>query len=348
MTRQKILVTGGSGFLAAHCIVRLLADGREVRTTVREPLRSTKVVEMLRIGGVRAADIEANVSFVAADLTSDDGWAAAVSGCDGVLHVASPYPATAPAHEDDLIIPARDGALRVLRAARAAEVRRVVMTSSFAAIGYGHEPTTRPYDESSWTDVRARAVTAYARSKTLAERAAWDFVEEEGAGLELSVVNPTGILGPVLGTDVGTSIGPIAQMLSGRLPAVPRMSVGVVDVRDVADLHVRALSAPAASGERFIATAGTTTLAEMAGALREALGAAASHVPTRTIPDWVVRIAAVFDDNARQSLPMLGAPHQATSAKAQERLGWAPRPVRQAVVDAGESVIRRGLAGSPV
>ncbi|MFE6199352.1 SDR family oxidoreductase [Streptomyces sp. NPDC057838] len=334
MTNSRVLITGGSGFLAAHCILRLLEDGFQVRTTVRSERGADRVRSMVAAGGSAAAT---DVEVVQADLTADDGWDAAVAGCDHVLHVASPFPVTPPADESDLIVPARDGALRVLRAALRGGVKRVVLTSSLAAIDYGHAPTTTPYDETVWTDLTGRGVTAYAKSKTLAERAAWDFAEREG--LELAVVNPTGILGPVLSSDYGTSVGSIALLLDGGIPVLPRATVGIVDVRDVADLHARAMTHPTAAGERFIATAGLMTLSEMARTLRDRLGDAARKVPTRTIPDWIVRIAATFDDNVRLSLSMLGTPRDATSAKAQRMLGWAPRPPQQAVLATAQSIL---------
>ncbi|MFE6410935.1 SDR family oxidoreductase [Streptomyces sp. NPDC057837] len=334
MTNSRVLITGGSGFLAAHCILRLLEDGFQVRTTVRSERGADRVRSMVAAGGSAAAT---DVEVVQADLTADDGWDAAVAGCDHVLHVASPFPVTPPADESDLIVPARDGALRVLRAALRGGVKRVVLTSSLAAIDYGHAPTTTPYDETVWTDLTGRGVTAYAKSKTLAERAAWDFAEREG--LELAVVNPTGILGPVLSSDYGTSVGSIALLLDGGIPVLPRATVGIVDVRDVADLHARAMTHPTAAGERFIATAGLMTLSEMARTLRDGLGDAARKVPTRTIPDWIVRIAATFDDNVRLSLSMLGTPRDATSAKAQRMLGWAPRPPQQAVLATAQSIL---------
>lgn len=336
MSGEHVLVTGGSGFLGAHCVARLLDDGYRVSTTVRTTARAGRVRAMLAAGRDRAGEVR----FVAADLTRDDGWDEAAAGADYVLHVASPFPAAAPAHEDDLIVPARDGTLRVLRAARRAEVRRVVLTSSFAAIGYGHAPTDVPYDETSWTDPAAPGVTAYAKSKTLAERAAWDFAGQHD-GPELAVVNPTGILGPALGPDDGTSLAVIANLLQGRLPFLPRAWAGVVDVRDIADLHVRAMTSENAAGQRFLGTAGLMSLPDMAAVLRQGLGAAARRVPTRTIPDWAVRLAARFDDNARQAVPMIGRPHRATSAKAERLLCWTPRPKEEAVIAAGRSILAR-------
>src|SRR5215469_6500314 len=253
MPDELVLVTGGSGFIGAHCILALLNAGYRVRTTVRSLKREGDVRAMLKVGGVDAGE---RLSFVEADLMSDAGWPAAVAGCGYVLHVASPLPPSVPKHEDDLIVPARDGALRVLRAARDAGVKRVVQTSSFGAIGYGHKVREAPFDETDWTDVNGGDVIAYSKSKTLAERAAWDFIAKEGGGLELAVVNPVGVFGPVLGPDYSASILMVQRLMDGALPGCPKLYFGAVDVRDVADLHLRAMTQPAAKGERFLATAG--------------------------------------------------------------------------------------------
>ncbi|MHA7873656.1 MAG: SDR family oxidoreductase, partial [Hyphococcus sp.] len=252
---STVLVTGGSGFIGGHAILQLLAAGHEVRATVRNVKKEPDVRALLEKNGAAS---DAPLAFFAADLEQDDGWSDAVAGCDYVLHVASPFPPAMPKHEDELIIPARDGALRVLQAARAAGVKRVVMTSSFAAVGYGQGKRSTPFDEQCWTDVDGAGVTPYVKSKTIAERAAWDFVKGEGGGLELSVVNPGAVFGPVMGPDYSTSIILIQRLMDGALPGCPRLSFSVVDVRDVVDLHLRAMTHPAANGERFIATEGDT------------------------------------------------------------------------------------------
>ncbi|MGN6392372.1 MAG: SDR family oxidoreductase [Gemmatimonadales bacterium] len=337
---STVLVTGGSGFLGSHTIARLLAAGHRVRTTVRSLAREPQVRTMLATAGADPGD---RLQFFAADLERDAGWPKAVTGCDYVLHVASPFPVGAPKHEDDLIVPAREGTLRVLRAARGAGVRRVVLTSSFAAIGYGHPPQAGPFDESSWTDPHAD-VSAYVRSKTLAEQAAWQFVAGAGQGLELSVVNPVAIFGPVLGGNYASSIVLLKRLLDGSLPACPRLWFGVVDVRDVADLHLRAMTAPEANGERFLAVAGDfLRIVEMARILSQRLGPAARRVPTREPPDVVVRIAAWFVPSVRPMVTEVGKPKNATSAKAQRVLGWAPRSSEEALVAAAESLRRFGL-----
>jgi nucleoside-diphosphate-sugar epimerase len=338
---STVLVTGGSGFIGNHCILQLLAAGPQVRTTVRSLKREGDVRAMLKEGG---AEPGARLSFVAADLTNDAGWPEAVAGCDYVLHVASPLPATIPKHEDELIVPAREGSLRVLRASRDAGVKRVVMTSSFAAVGNGHKPQNAPFTEADWTDPNGDDVQPYAKSKTLAERAAWDFIASEVGGPELSVVNPVGVFGPVLGPDYSASILIVQRLMDGALPGCPRLYFGVVDVRDVADLHIRAMTHPAAKGERFLAVAGDfMSILDIAKVLKARTGALAKRVPTRQLPDWLVRLAAIRDPAVKQILPELGKRKNATSEKAQRLLGWAPRSREEAIVATAESLVRLGL-----
>jgi nucleoside-diphosphate-sugar epimerase len=338
---STVLVTGGSGFIGAHAILQLLAAGHHVRASVRSLKREGDVRLMLKNGGAEPAD---RLSFFAADLEKDAGWPDAVAGCDFVLHVASPLPASVPSHEDELITPAREGTLRVLRAARAAGVKRVVLTSSFAAIGYGHPPRDAPFDEMNWTDPNGADVGAYAKSKTLAERAAWDFIARESGGLELSVVNPVAVFGPVLGPDYSTSILLVRRLMDGAMPGVPKLYFGVVDVRDVADLHIRAMLHPAAKGERFLAAAGDfMAVVDIARLLRARMGAAASKAPTRQLPNLLVRVAALMDPAARLILPELGKVKNATNAKARRMLDWAPRSNEEAIVATAESLVRLGL-----
>ena len=333
MPDQLVLVTGGSGFIGSHCIKRLHEDGYRVRTTVRSLAREPEVREMVGDGPLEVVE---------ADLTADAGWAEAVAGCTYVLHVASPFPLGQPKHEDELIVPARDGALRVLRAARDAGVKRVVLTSSFAAIGYGHPHEDAVYDETTWTDVDGPGVSAYAKSKTIAERAAWEFVE--GGPLELAVVNPVAVLGPLLGPDASTSIALVKRLIDGSMPGTPKVTFGLVDVRDVADLHVRAMTAPEAAGERFLALGEDFRwISEIGGWLREALPDRAKKVPKRELPNVLVRAASLFDGSLRQLTPELGLRKRATNEKARRVLGWAPRSDREAVVATAESLLALGL-----
>jgi len=338
---SKVLVTGGSGFIGSHAILQLLSGGHQVRTTVRSPMREADVRAMLKEGGAEPGE---SLSFVTADLERDEGWSKAVADCEFVLHVASPFPATVPKNEDELIVPAREGTLRVLRAARNAGVKRVVMTSSFAAIGYGHKPQSKPFNETDWTDVDGDDVRAYVKSKTLAERAAWDFIAGEGRSLELSVVNPVGVFGPVLGPDYSTSILIVQRLMDGALPGCPQLYFGAVDVRDVADLHIRAMTNPAATGERFLAVAGGfLSMVEIARILKARLGELAKRVPTRRLPNWLVRIAALRDPAVKQIVPELGKRKNASNEKAISVLDWAPRSNEEAIVATAESLVRLGL-----
>jgi nucleoside-diphosphate-sugar epimerase len=333
-----ILVTGGSGFIGSHAILQLLAAGHQVRTTVRSARREADVRALLKTGGAEPGE---RVSFVVANLGNDAGWPQAVAGCECVLHVASPLPPDVPGNEDELIIPARDGTLRVLRAARDAGVRRVVLTSSFAAIGYGYKPQSTPFDETNWTDPNKGDATAYVKSKTFAERAAWEFIAKEGGQLELSVVNPVAVFGPVLGPDYSASILLIKRMMDGTIPGLPHLYFGIVDVRDVADLHIRAMTDPKAKGERFLAAAGDfMSLRDIAGVLKRRMGAAAGKVPTRQLPNWLVRIAALRDPAVRQILPELGKIKNGSSEKARRVLGWAPRSNEDAIIATAESLVR--------
>jgi dihydroflavonol-4-reductase len=332
---EPVLVTGGSGFLGAHCIDLLLRRGYRVRTTVRSAARAAAVPAF-----------SPPPEIVVADLMSDAGWAQAAEGCAAVLHVASPFPPREPRNADELIVPAREGTIRVLRAARDAGVRRTVLTSSFGAIGYGHRDLARTFTEDDWTDLDGEPIGAYVRSKPLAERAAWDFAAR--AGLELAVINPTGIFGPALTRDYSLYIDLIAQLLNGRLPALPRVTYGVVDVRDVADLHLRAMTDPAAAGERFIATAGQMSLHDIAVLLRERLGDAARRVPVRTLPDRLVRLAGRVSPRLALVVPDLGVVRHTTGEKARTVLGWRPRPVTETIVDTARSLSRLGVLRTPV
>jgi nucleoside-diphosphate-sugar epimerase len=333
---QLVLVTGGTGFIAQHCILALLSHGYRVRTTVRTLARETEVRRQLATGGIDAGE---RLSFVVADLMDDAGWAQAAAGCAYVIHGASPTPAGEHADEDAWIKPAVEGNLRVLRAARDSGVKRVVLTSAFGAVGVGHGPEyRRPFDESDWSDLNG-PIAPYQKSKTLSERVAWDFIDREGGGLELAAVNPVAVLGPVLGPDYSHSVALVKNMLDGQA-GCPNINSGIVDVRDVADLHVRAMGDPAAKGQRFLATAGASMwLADVARVLKDNLGSAASAVSTQVVPD-----AILLQNPATKGLAsLLGMDMNATSVKAMRLLGWNPRSPEEAIVSSAESLIRLGL-----
>ncbi len=339
MNDETVLVTGGTGFIAQHCILALLRQGYHVRTTVRTLARAAEVREHLRVGGGDPGD---RLSFFEADLRRDDGWAEAATGCSYVLHGASPTPSGNQATEAEWVRPAVDGNLRVLRAARDAGVKRVVLTSAFGAICAGHKSMNRPFNETDWSDLTGH-VWLYQKSKTLSERAAWEFIAKEGRGLELSAVNPVAVLGPALGADYSHSIRLIKQLMDGQF-ASAKINCGFVDVRDVADLHLLAMTQAAAKGERFLAIAGESMwMTEVAKVLRDRLDTAADKVSTRVLPNWLVRLVALRNPAMKGIVPLLGVTMNATSEKAVRLLGWTPRPREDAIVATAESLIRLGL-----
>src|SRR5258706_5190887 len=250
---ETVLVTGGTGFVGVHCILQLLNKGYKVKTTLRGLNRKSKVLEMLKVGGITSFD---NLEFIEADLTKDANWDEAAKGFEYVLHVASPIFLRVPKDENEMIMPAVDGTIRILKTARNAGVKREVMTSNFGAVGYSHKDTTKIITEESWTDPNEQQLSTYNKSKAMAEWAAWDFIHKEGGNLELSVVNPMGIFGPSLGPDLSSGFELLKRVLDGSMRAIPNITLGIVDVRDVADLHIRAMTNPAAKGERFLALAG--------------------------------------------------------------------------------------------
>src|SRR4051794_15299856 len=338
-----VLVTGGTGFLGGWCVASLLQRGHEVRTTVRDVARAGAVREAVGAAGAHA---DGRLEVVAADLTSDAGWPEAVDGCRYVLHVASPFPATQPKEPDEVIVPARDGALRVLRAALDAGVERVAMTSSVAAIRADRESSAdAPYTEADWADGDDRSRTPYSRSKTLAERAAWEHVRAAGAEDRLATINPGAIIGPALDDDHSYSLQTITRLLAG-LPAAPRLGFTFVDVRDVADLHIRAATEPGAGGQRFIATDRFLWMPQVAAILRERLGDAAKKVPTRVAPNLLIRVMALFDRSVRPVVGDLGKQSWFSSEKARTTLGWTTRAVEDSIEDCARSLIERPSAGT--
>jgi len=336
---EMVLVTGGSGFIASHCIIALLNKGYKVKTSLRSLNRSADVKQMLTTGGISNFD---NLSFVEADLSHESGWKEAVQGCTYVIHPASPTPNPKATHEDEFILPAVNGVLFVLRAAKAAGVKRVVLTSAFGAVCYGTDKKT-PYTEEDWSDL-SQNLPAYQKSKTLSEKAAWNYVNGEGKGLELAVVNPVAVLGPVLGADYSHSIQMIHQMLNGQIKGLPRIRIGYVDVRDVADLHLKAMVDPAARGERFLAVAGQAlSMLDIANILHHEFRNKAAKVPRREIPAWMIRLIARFNPKVKLIVPHLGLVKEASHDKATHLLNWQPRSNREAVTATAESLMRLGL-----
>jgi dihydroflavonol-4-reductase len=328
---QTVLVTGGSGFLGGWCVAELLRRGYSVRTTVRDLSREGEIRS--RAGN----EADGRLSVVAADLLDDNGWEQAVDGCEYVLHVASPFPLVQPKDPDELIVPARDGTLRVLRAALKAGASRVVVTSSVAAVGGSANGSETQLDESDWTDLDDPSVSPYARSKTIAEHAAWDLATEIGETGRLATINPGAILGPVSGPDRSPSLEVIQRLLNG-MPGTPRIGFNLVDVRDVADLQIRAMTDPAAGGKRLLAVRSFEWMAEVAEVLRGQLGDEAPKVPKRSVPDLMVRAMGLFDPGIRSIVGQLGRKQEYSSAAA-EALGWAPRPIDETIVDCARSML---------
>lgn len=337
-----VLVTGGTGYVGTHTVARLLADGYRVRTTVRSLERAGEVRAAVAAAGLDPARVGDRLEIVAADLGADAGWAEAVAGCEYVLHVASPFYAVEAENADELIGPAREGTLRVLRAARDAGVRRVVLTSSFAAVGYSLKPGDT-YDESDWTDPDD-SVSPYIKSKVIAEAAAWEFVREQGEGLELTVINPTGIFGPVLSPRLSSSVAMVKAVLEGTAPPMPRVYFGVVDVRDVADIHLRAMTHPKAAGERFLASSeNSITYRQLskiiAERLGERLGERAGGLPIQELTDDEVRAAASTNTAMRDAALRLGRAAVIRTGKARDVLGWTPRPMADTLAETAQSLL---------
>jgi len=336
---ETVLVTGGTGFVAGWCIVELLKRGYAVRTTVRDLGKADSV----RAAVATQVDPGERLTIVVADLSADAGWGPAVAGCDYVLHVASPMGGVASDDPNDWIAPARDGALRVLRTATAAGVRRVVYTSSTAACAPRLQGPDSLSDETAWTDLSDPDSNAYRQSKAIAERACWDFMAEREGPTQLTTVLPSAIFGPILSTGTLGSVMVIGRLLSGKMPGSPKVGFTVVDVRDLADAHIRAMTSPEAAGQRFIAGGDYMWMPDIARELRARLGDRGRNVPKRTIPNFAVRLAARRDRGLLGIIPTLGRRHAFSSAKAQRLLGWRPRPGVETVVDCAESLIAHGV-----
>lgn len=338
LSDAPVLVTGGTGFLGTHTVARLLADGYRVRTTVRALDRADEVRAAVTKAGIPAQAAHERLEVVVADLAADAGWSEAVTGCLYVLHVASPFYTVDPERAQELIGPARDGALRVLRAARDEGVRRVVMTSSFAAVGYSPKPGDT-YDESDWTNPED-SLSPYIQSKAIAEAAAWDFMRREGGGLELTVINPTGIFGPALSPRLSSSVALVKSMLEGASTSMPRVYFGVVDVRDTAEAHVRAMTSPKAAGERILVSSGQAiSYRRLSEIIAERLGPDASGLPIEETPDDRVREAARTVPAMRDAAARLGRIPVIKTDKARDILGWTPREVAETLVDTAQSLL---------
>jgi dihydroflavonol-4-reductase len=339
MSKGVVLVSGASGYIAGFAIQQLVAQGWTVRGTIRSLARGDEVRRTLGTP---------DLQLFAADLMTDAGWADAAAGADYMLHIASPIPTSEPKNPDDLIIPARDGALRALTAARDAGVKRVVMTSSTAAICYGAERgNDKVFTEADWSNTDSPDSYAYIKSKTIAERAARDFIAREGGTLEFVTINPSAVLGPVLGPgpnwDFSASLEVVKKLLGGELPGLPRLGFPIVDVRDLADLHIRAMTAPDMHNERFLGSGEFLWMKDIAEILKFRLGAQAKKVPTRGLPDFLLKVSALFDPTVRMVTPELGRTRRCDASHAERVLGWKTRAAAESIVDCAQSLIAAGL-----
>lgn len=336
---DTVLVTGGSGYIGGWCVARLLQQGYTVRTTVRDLKREGEVRQAIASVAPEAMDPH-RLTFHVAELDKDAGWGEAAAGCRYVLHVASPVPIEQPKEADEIIKPARDGALRVLKAAVDVAAERVVMTSSVAAVGEAGRAGVA--DETEWTNLSQKGVTPYAQSKTLAERAAREFMADHHAATSFATVNPALVLGPVMSKDFSGSVEVVSRLMSGKVPGIPRIGFNIVDVRDVADLHMLAMTKPEAAGGRYIAAGQFMWFEDVAAMLREKRPRESSKVPTRKLPDWMVHAFALVDPATKSVVGGLSRRREFSAAKAERDFGWKPRPVEETVVDTADTLVANG------
>jgi dihydroflavonol-4-reductase len=334
MARDRVLITGISGFIAKHTALQFLEAGYAVRGTVRDAKKGDEVARTL----AKYTDIS-KLEFTGADLLSDTGWDSAMDGCDCVAHMASPFPLVQPRDENELIRPAVEGTLRVLKAAADAGVERFVQTSSSVAVIYGHPRSKTRFDETDWTNVQSPDVTPYQKSKTLAEKAARDFVAEHAGNMHYASVNPGLVLGPPLDSRFGSSLEVIRMLLAGKYPGAPKLKVQVVDVRDIARMHLLAMETSQPSGGRYLGIADSIWMIDMANMLREGLAEKARKAPKRELPDFVVRLVALFDGAARSVLPELDWDKTVDNSHTRSELAIGFIPADEAVVTAGKALI---------
>ncbi|MFT7687491.1 MAG: dihydroflavonol-4-reductase [Candidatus Azotimanducaceae bacterium] len=331
--KDKILVTGASGFIAGHIIIDLLKQGYQVRGTIRDLVKVDKLRAMFALHTDKADSIE----FVAATLTDADCWAAAVEGCDAIFHIASPVPLEQPKNPDEVVIPARDGALNVLKAAHKAGISRIIMTSSVAAVSAHADSHNAPQTEANWSDVNLPKITPYSLSKTIAEKAAWDYVESVGT-IKLTTVQPALVLGPALEADYGSSLEALMKLLRGDLPMVPKLGFGIVDVRDVAELHRIAFENDESIGKRLLCSNGFRWFSTISAQLIEEFPAYKKKLPTKEMPYFLVRVLAIFDKVISSFIDDIGkeVEYDCSTAKA---LGWQPRTPEEAISAGAKSLI---------
>ena len=340
---ETVLVTGGSGFVAMHIILQLLQKGYHVKTTVRSLKSKDKIIDALKANGITNTE---NLSFAETELTKDDNWATAMEGCYYVLSVASPVFFEIPNDENEAIRPAVEGIKRILKFAKNADVKRVVMTSNFGAVGFSQTDNNRETTEADWTDPNLKGLSVYEKSKTLAEMAAWDFIKKEGGKLEFATINPVAIFGPSLNEHISGSLDIVKHLLDGTMNPVPPIPLNLVDVRDVADLHIRAMESPKANGQRFIATAdGQISIPEIAKFLIKTNPEITSKVSTKSIPVFAVKLASLFNAKAKEGVMFMNMNRKVSNAKARKLLDWKPIGTNEEIILASvDSMKKYGIA----
>ena len=335
---EQVLVTGASGFIASHCIIQLLEKGYAVRGTLRSLSRSDDIQTV-----IAKHTKTTHLSFVECDLSHDEGWDDAMKDCNYVLHIASPIPRTAPKDPDELIKPATEGALRAIKAAEEAKVKRFVMTASTASIAYGYGNTGKVFTEENWSDPEGEDNSAYTRSKTIAEKAAWDYIGDSESEMEFSTINPGAVLGPVLENDYGTSAEIVLKLLNGDFPGKPKLGYPLIDVRDVADLHIRAMESDQSDGQRFLCANDFMWLGDVAEVLKVSHPQYKSKLPGFNLPNWAVKLAALFDPVTQSVVFELGVARHCDSSKAKTILSWSPRSNEEAIRATADTLIEFGL-----
>ena len=329
---EKVLVTGASGFIAEHCIIELLKNGYSVKGSLRSMNREQEVRDAIKTGAN-----DENLEFCKLDLLEDDGWEDAMLDCDYLMHVASPFVIEDPKDENELIKPAKEGTLRALNAAKKAGIKRVVLTSSVAAVNSHMMSGTS--DHTTWTDINSKYVTPYQKSKTIAEKAAWDFYNNQDSNnkMELTVINPGGVMGPQLGNDLGgASTQIVSQLISGKFPMIPALSFPFIDVRDVAILHLKAMTTPEADGKRFIAAHSEPTWMYQVAEVLSAAGY--EKIKLKKAPSFMLKLIGLFDNKTKSLVPMLDKYVPCDNSQTVKILNWEPMPWEQAFIEHAKSI----------
>lgn len=340
MDKERVLVTGATGFVGQHCILQLLQKGYEVRGSVRKYTKSQRVRDIV----VQHLGTDEGLDFIQADLNNFESWIDATKDVDYVLHVASPFPLKMPKDPNALIQTAKQGTVNVLKASMHNKVKKVIQTSSVAAIAYGKEELDKVFTEDDWTNVSSKDdTTPYILSKTYAEKAAWGVMHQTGTTMELTAINPALVLGPALEKDLSTSMEIIRKMMKGHFPGYPSIGFSIVDVRDVAKLHIKAMETPGLSGERFICADKFMWFGEISSVLQQHFPNYKRKLPKRQVPNWALKFFAKFDGSAESILSDLDKKREVSNQKAKTMLNWKPIDSEASIIAAAESLIQLGV-----